>query len=167
MEREKPTAEAEQQQADLHNASVKPNESFEEASNSKDKTDYIPITLLLANSAQKHVMARPLLCLLDSGASHTWIHRGVLPDGVTPKSGPVIKSTTLAGKLKSNQHVLLQNSALLELYRTHKINEITAFVFDADDCRYNVFFGRDVLQDVGFKLDFENSYRHDVHRPTP
>ena len=113
------------------------------------------MTLLLANTVQKHMTNHPLLCLLDSGTSHTWIHQGVLPEGVC--GGHMIKpikSTTLAGTLQANQQVTLKNSILPELYRTHKIDKIKALVFNTHCC-YNVILGHDALTTIGLKIDFK------------
>ena len=66
-----------------------------------------------------------------------------------------IKSTTLAGTLQANQQVTLKNSILPELYRTCKIKEIEALVFNTH-CHYDVILGHDALMTIGLKINFDS-----------
>ena len=48
---------------------------------------------------------RPLLCLLDSWSTYSWIKKAVLPSGVNGKTVDSFSNQTLAGVLKSNQAI--------------------------------------------------------------
>ena len=75
----------------------------------------------------------------------TFIHASCLPPGATPTLLPTIMSgLTLAGPLQSNQSVRLKDIILPEFANDHRIDGVTALVFDTP-CPYDVIFGSDLL----------------------
>ena len=149
------------------------NESYEVASdkidiNGKDK---VPMVLCMAHSIQKQASSRPLLVLLDSGASSSWFHRSALPKGAVPSKTDVLSSVTLAGNLQSSQKVNLERVSFPEFFKTRFIDSIECRVFDTP-CRYAAIIGRDMLRELGFRLDFQKNKMiwddcHVAMRPYP
>ena len=100
---------------------------------------------------------KPLVCLFDSGSSHTWFKRKSLPKGCNPIKCERISSSTLAGSLNSNQQVELQRLVFPEFFKTRFVDSAKARVFDNTQCRYDVIFGRDFLRELTMRLDFSKN----------
>ena len=62
----------------------------------------------------------------------------------------------MAGNLASSLEVDLENITLPEFFRSRKLSKIQARVFMAP-CRYDAIIGRDVLNELGLKLDFKDN----------
>ena len=131
-------------------------ESYEVASkNINVNTDKVPLATCVIQFINKQALKKPILVLFDSGSSSTWISASALPKGCVPKKCDEIKSTTLAGTMKSNQEVSLDRIVFPEFFKTRVVDTIQARVFHAP-CRYDCIIGRDLLTDIGMTLDFKN-----------
>ena len=66
---------------------------------------------------QPKKLLKPLLCLLDSGSSHTWLNSKQLPPGIHGKKDDKISSQTLAGALEGVHvvNVEIKNRAARQL----------------------------------------------------
>ena len=135
---------------------VNTNENKADQLTKGNKVEHIPITVLIAQRAQQQpLMTRPFLCLLDSGATGCWISRARLPQHIQGKRVAEITSQTLAGTFTSNQEIQLEQVMLSEFFKTRKIDYVQAKIFTTP-CRYDMIFGRDLLNDLGIILDFKN-----------
>jgi len=97
-----------------------------------------------------------MLCVLfDSGGSCTYMSSRALPQGCIPAElGIPTEAITLAGPVETNKFVMLNDIVLPEFDRNKKIEKQGAFIFDGDT-NYDIILGRDFLERIGFKLDFE------------
>ena len=135
---------------------VNANENKDEQQTKSNKVEHIPITVLIAQRVQqKPFMHRPLLCLLDSGATGSWISRTRLPQHIQGKKVAEVTSQTLAGTFTSNQEIQLEQVMLPEFFKTRKIDSVYAKIYTTP-CRYDMILGRDLLNDLGIILDFKN-----------
>ena len=76
--------------------------SKKENAKSDNELDYIPYTVILVKSIQGISIKKPLLALLDSGATNTFIRRDAIPEGVKIEKGSSITSSTLGCTFTSN-----------------------------------------------------------------
>ena len=89
------------------------------SSDTKTDQEFILMMLLmLATIQQVGFNGQPLLCLLDSGATSSWIARKRLPKGACGKTVAMVSHQTMAGKFSSNQQVELEGVVLPEFFCT-------------------------------------------------
>ena len=79
---------------------------------------------------------RPLVALLDSGSTHTWIQKGLLGQSVTTTKMEEVTSQTLGGTIKGLETMTIKSMTLPELFKTRHITELNVKVFETD-CRYD------------------------------
>ena len=109
----------------------------------------------------KHIggvrLARPLLCLLDTGASCTMIQRRSLPCGSVPKRSLKKQMTTTAnGTFDSSESIALEHITLPEFVNGRVVDGISdALLFDSPNCQYDIIFGRDFLRKTEMKFNFD------------
>lgn len=113
------------------------------------------MTFTLINSTQGKLCKRPLLCLLDSGSTSTWINNKALLPGITGKIVTSKTGQTMAGTFKSSAEVTTQRMTFPEFHWNRSVNSVLASVFCADCC-YDIIAGHDVLRQLGMQFDFEN-----------
>jgi hypothetical protein len=114
------------------------------------------MTFCVAAKLQQQVSQRPLLALLDSGSTTTWINHRSIPDGVQGTPVDNLKGSTLAGEFSSSEQITLHDFALPEFHSKRTLPILQARVFQAD-CRYDIIVGRDVLRAFGVSLDFDSN----------
>ncbi|MFM7530879.1 MAG: retropepsin-like aspartic protease [Nodosilinea sp.] len=115
----------------------------------------LPASFLVARLIGDKHSQRMLRVLFDSGGSCTWISSRALPRGCIPDVlDKPTNSMTLAGAVSTNQFVVMHEISLPEFDRNKKIDKHGAFVFDGP-CNYDLILGRDFLERIGFKLDFD------------
>mgnify|MGYP000114034173 CR=1 FL=1 len=85
---------------------------------------------------------------------NTFIHETTLPLGTIPRSIPQRKGQTLAGLLYTSEEVEIQKIILPEFSRSCEVENQHAFVFNGR-CDYDIIFGRNFLQKIGMKHDFD------------
>ena len=115
------------------------------------------MALCLVGTMQKHVTHKPFVVLFDSGSSHTWWNIRSIPGGVVPRKVEKSSSATLAGNMESNLEITLEDITLPEFFRKRRIGTMEARVFTAE-CWYDAIIGRDMLREIGMKLDFSHSF---------
>ena len=121
-----------------------------------NKVEHIPITVLIAHHVQQqHLVNRPFLCLLDSGATGCWISRAQLPQNIQGKTVDQVTSQTLAGTFTSHQEVQLEQVMLPEFFKTRKLDHVNAKIFDTQ-CHYDMILGHPLLNDLDLILDLKN-----------
>jgi hypothetical protein len=118
--------------------------------------DNVPIAILLVGTIQGHPSQQPLTALFDSGSTSTWFHERMLPNGAVPAMGSRVDCATAAGILSSKRAVYMKDIVMPDFVRTRHIDGITAHVFGAADCRYDVILGRDYLSNIGLILNFQD-----------
>ena len=121
----------------------------------RPSAELLPITFGSAARIQKQVFGRPLLLLLDSGSTSTWINKKSLPKGIMGKTVNKVSGSTLAGSFTSSEQVDLYDFVLPEFHGKRFLPHVAAQVFHAE-CRYDMIVGRDILRAFGIKLDFED-----------
>jgi len=126
----------------------------------KSHNDIIPIILFLPGNIHGKESNRPLLALLDSGSTHSWISHRALPTGIQGQTDISVQSQTLAGPMKSTQVVDMTKILLPEFFRTRVIDTHTTWVFFQEQCRYNLILGRDFILKLGMLLDFQDKTIH-------
>ena len=97
----------------------------------------------------------PFLCLLDSGATGCWISRSKLPPHICTYHVTPVTNQTLARSFTANEKIKLHNILLPEFHKTRCIQTLTAKIFD-NGCRYDMILGRNLMNDLGIILDFNN-----------
>ena len=102
-------------------------------------------------------LARPLLCLLDTGASCTMIQRRSLPYGSVPRRSLKKQMTTTAnGMFDSSESISLEHITLPEFVNGRVVDGIQdARLFDSPNCKYDIIFGRDFLRKTEMKFNFD------------
>ena len=120
----------------------------------KPATELLPITFGSTRLIQGQAFGRPLLLLLDSGSTSTWINKQALPKGIMGSTTDKVSGTTLAGSFSSSEQVTMNDLILPEFSSKRSFPTLKAQVFHAP-CRYDMIVGRDVLRAFGVKLDFE------------
>jgi hypothetical protein len=117
--------------------------------------DLVPSTVLMARSINNHASEDALLALMDSGSNAVFINRSKLPAGCTPSLLPRrMTSTTAAGTFTVTARVNLEDVVLPEFSRSLRIDKLTALVFDAPDCKYDVIVGRNFMLPNNFDIKF-------------
>ena len=112
------------------------------------------MVLLLSTTIQQvGFSGQPLLCLLDSGATSSWIARRRLPKGVVINTVPTVSNQTMARMFSSNEQVELKGVVFPEFFCTQKLDNIWARLFHSECC-CDVIVGRDMLNALGIAMEF-------------
>ena len=98
---------------------------------------------------------KPFLCLLDSGATGCWISRSKLLPHIHTYQVASVTNQTLAGNFTANEEIKLHNILLPKFHKTRRIQTLMAKIFD-NGCRYDMILGRNLMNDLGIVLDFNN-----------
>ena len=80
----------------------------------KTNKDLIPYATVIARNIHDTPFQKPLLCLLDSGSTGSWVTKKSLPKGINGKTVPPITTQTAMGEFTSNQTITLENLTLPE-----------------------------------------------------
>ena len=122
----------------------------------KQTPEIIPITMLLIKQIHNtETMPRTLLCLLDSGATSCWINSTVIPENTQGITVSETMNQTFVGTFSSNQELTLYNAILPKFHRSQHINKIKMKLFH-QKCCYDMIIGRDLLNELGIILDFND-----------
>jgi Retroviral aspartyl protease len=111
----------------------------------------LPVTFVLLRDTVGH---RPLLTLLDSGSTITWIAKRAIPASITLTKQTTIHGSTLAGLFLVNEYLPAQRVKFLELHPTMSLDLPASPVFEQAGCRYDIIMGRDSLQRAGVTISF-------------
>jgi hypothetical protein len=83
------------------------------------------------------------------------IKRSVLPKGIITKLLCDTKLVrTLAGRLKTQEVVTMQDIRLPEFNKNWRINQQIVLVFDNDNIKYDIILGTNFLSKTGIKLNY-------------
>jgi hypothetical protein len=83
------------------------------------------------------------------------IKRSALPKGVITKLlGDTKIVRTLAGRLKMQKVVTMQDIILPQFNKNRHINQQKVLVFDNDDVKYDIILGTNFLSKTGIKLNY-------------
>lgn len=115
------------------------------------------MTIFYLSSSKSN--SKPLLCLFDSGSSHTWVNEKVIPSDAPIQLDQQIVSHTMAGIMKDNRVVLVKEAVLPEFFSTHKLTNIQMQVFSTA-CHYDIIMGHDMLQDLVLGINLKNTRVH-------
>ena len=109
-----------------------------------------------SKSVNGQLCGRPLLCLLDSGSTGCLFNKRLMPFGTkTNTITNKILQTTTQGTHTCNEFVFIEDIQSPEFNNSRHIKGAMAYVFDSHDCPYDVILGRDFLQTIGIKMDFQ------------
>ena len=118
-------------------------------SDSKTNQEFIPMVLLMSATIQKVCCnGQPLLCLLDSGATSSWVTRKRLPKGVFGRTVQTVSNQTMAGMFSSDQQVELEGVVFPECFQMLRLDNVEARIFNSD-CWYDMIIGHDILNALG------------------
>jgi len=118
------------------------------------QSNLIPMVLLLMQSINGTTTNRPLVALCDSGSSHCMFNKKALPFGATTFKTQAIRTTTTQGTYDCDEAVVLSNLSLPEFVNGRKITNLSAQVFDSENCHYDVILGRDFMKSIGLDIQF-------------
>ena len=97
------------------------------SSSTKTNQEFIPMVLLLSTTIQQvEFSGQPLLYLLDSGATSSWITKRKLPKGVVINTVSTVSNQTMAGTFSSNEQVELRGVVFPEFCHTQKLGNVWA-----------------------------------------
>ena len=113
------------------------------------------MTFVVVHQIQQLSVSHSLLCLIDSGATTSWIHCQALPKGCHGQTVDSITNGTMAGTSTSDQAVLLHEITLPEFSSSITYEEISAYIFHSP-CHYNIVFGQDLCHLLCIHLNFED-----------
>jgi hypothetical protein len=83
------------------------------------------------------------------------IKRSALPKGIITKLlGDTKLVRTLAGRLKTQEIVTMQDIRLPEFDKNWRINQQKVLVFDKDNVKYNIILGTNFLSKTRIKLNY-------------
>jgi hypothetical protein len=101
-----------------------------------------PVTICTADTIGSIRSRRLFQVLFDSGLNVSMIKRSPLPKGVITKLlGDTKLVRTLAGYLKTQEVVTMQDIRLPEFNKNRRINQQKALVFDNDNVKYDIILG--------------------------
>lgn len=124
-----------------------PSNLEESQQKNSETTDFVPSTIMTAGTIQDQAVTTTLKVLLDPGASRTFIHRRALPKGANPKRlTNKIETMTAAGTMATTLAVQLRNLVFPEFSLSMTVESLHAFVFDQENCPYDLIMGRDFLE---------------------
>ena len=116
-----------------------------------------PCTLASCDTIGNVHSTTVLRALLDTGSSKTLIHKRVVPrNHQLLASDDDLRITSLAGTTNAPGLVLLGNIRFQEFNRNITIDKHPALIVDGDGLRYDVIFGADFLDKLGFIFDYDN-----------
>src|SRR6476620_10933455 len=115
--------------------------------------DHIPVLLVIVGEINRHPFKRPLVALLDSGSTSSWINERVVGNVAATATRRTV-SNTLMGRLESSTKVSLTQAILPDLSQSKRINRIDAYVFQ-QRIRYDIILGRQLMQQLGIVIDFK------------
>ena len=131
--------------------------SLKDAAESMNKKKLSPITLMLWKKIGGVESGKPLRTLWDSGGGNTMVNKRALPPGAEIKVDPNARPCqTVAGVFNANQSTKLRGGILPEFDSHRRIYGITATVFDDPNCSHDIIIGRDLLDELGIVIDFQN-----------
>ncbi len=83
------------------------------------------------------------------------IKRSALPKGIITKLlGDTKLVRTLAGRLKTQEVVTMQDIRLPEFDKNRRINQQKVLVFDNNNVKYNIILGSNILSKTGIKFNY-------------
>ena len=118
--------------------------------------DLLPVSLFIPKYIQGIPNQQVLMALFDSGGTISLIHACTISTEVIPIVGDNQIFTSLAGKLHSNQQVLLQEIVLPEFKCTAYIDKQICLVFTGP-CTYDVILGCDFFCKLHFHINFDDN----------
>jgi hypothetical protein len=93
--------------------------------------------------------------LFDSGVNVSMIKRSALRKGmITKLLGDTKLLRTLAGCLKTQEVVTMQDIRLPESNKNRRINQQKVLVFDKNNIKYNIILGTNFCSKTGIKLNY-------------
>ena len=90
------------------------------------------VSVCLAATVQNQSFGMPLSCLLDSGATTSWIKCSCLLTGTNGWTVTKVTNQTMAGSFSSSQEVTLNQVHLPEFHCTHSITTVKSCIFEAN-----------------------------------
>jgi hypothetical protein len=82
------------------------------------------------------------------------IKRSALPKGIITKLlGDTKLGRTLAGCLKTQEIVMMQDMRLPKFNKNRRINQQKVLVFDNKNVKYNIILGTNFLSKTGMKVE--------------
>ncbi len=114
-----------------------------------------PTTICTSDTIGTIRSQRLFRVLFDSGLNVSMIKRSALPKGVITKyPGDIKLVRTLAGCLKTQEVVTMQDIRLPEFDKNRRINQQKVLVFDNNNVKYNIILGTNFLSKTGIKLNY-------------
>jgi hypothetical protein len=93
--------------------------------------------------------------LVDLVSNVSMIKRSPLPKGIITKLlGDTKLVRTLAGRLKMQEVVTMQDIRLPEFNKNRRINQQKVLVFDNNNIKYNIILGTNYLSKTGIRLNY-------------
>ena len=118
------------------------------------QSNLIPMVLLLMHTINGIITNCPLVALCDSGSSHCMFNKRALPFEATTFKTQKIKTTTTQGTYDCDKAVVLSNLSLPKFVNGRKITNLSAQVFNSENCPYDVILGRDFMDSIGLDIQF-------------
>ena len=81
-------------------------------------------------------------------------NKRALPFGATTFKTQKIKTTTTQGTYNCDEAVVLSNLSLPEFVNGWKITNLSAQVFNSENCPYDIILGRDFMDGIGLDIQF-------------
>ncbi len=114
-----------------------------------------PVTICTADTIGTIKSQRLFQVLFDSGLNVSMIKRSALLKGIITKLlGDTKLMRTLAGRLKTQEVVTMQDIRLPEFDMNRRINQQKVPVFDNNNIKYNIILGTNFLAVTGIKLNY-------------
>ncbi len=113
----------------------------------------LPLTICTADTIGTIKSWRLLWVLFDSGSNVSTMKRSALPKGIITKLlGNIKLVRTLAGCLKTQEAITMQDLRLPEFDNNRHINQQIVLVFGNNKVKYNIILGTNFLSKTGIKL---------------
>ncbi len=114
-----------------------------------------PVTICTTDTISTIRSQRLFQVLFASDSNVFMIKRSVLPKGVITKLlGDTKLVRTLAGCLKTQEVITMQDIRLPEFDKNRRINQQKVLVFDNDNIKYDIILGTNFLSKTGIKLNY-------------
>ena len=105
------------------------------------------MTFVVSLKIQGQEFRTPLTCLLDSGATSSWLNAKKLPPGIKGYTVDKVTNSTLAGTFTSTEQVCLDEVALPEFHAKRVLPRMKARVFHSE-CRCDMIVGLSLIRNV-------------------
>ena len=120
----------------------------------------VPSTLSICRKINETEGKYYFKSLFDSGATEVMVKKAALPTYLQVFTTEEKGFITTQGRFTSAEYVYLNGISFPELSYSRQVKTVKAYIFHANEVRYDIIFGRKFMHNVGIDLKFTTSTVH-------